>query len=419
MDDGKPEVVLSWKEQEKLKVLQEILSGTRTQVSAARTLGITDRWVRTLVKRLKSRGAQGLVHGNRGRTPVNRVSNTLRQRVLELYRDRYEGFNLTHFREMLQQREGLQPPCRESLRQMLQQAGLWSRSRKAPKHRLRRPRRLYEGELLQMDASIHRWVGTEGPFWALVGAIDDATGDVPAAQFFESETREAYFTVLGKILQRRGIPRAVYTDRDSVFVVNTARDRELLQAQGRLPETQFGRALRELGIEWIPAYSPQAKGRIERLWGVFQDRLRNELRLEGIQTISEANAYLQRDFLPRYTRQFRRPAARAEVVYRPAPPKGQREAILCWKESRVLARDHTFSLEAKVWQVLPSDRVPALTGRRIEVRRTLRGEVQAWYGAVQLQVCPAPPRAPLQRALGARAPLAAAYSFPHRGKVWL
>jgi hypothetical protein len=189
---------------------------------------------------------------------AHRISDADRQRIVRLYRDKYEGFNLTHFREMLQEREHLASPCREMLRRILREAGVWERPREAPRHRLRRPRREREGELLQLDASIHRWLGEDQPAIALVGAVDDATGEVPDAQFFPAETTEAYLSLLGGIVRKRGIPRAAYTDRDSVFVVNNAQEVGILRTQGRVPQTQFGRALKELGIEWIPAYSPQA-----------------------------------------------------------------------------------------------------------------------------------------------------------------
>jgi len=190
------------------------------------------------------------------------------------------------------------------------------------------------------------------------------------------------------------------------------RAEEVARAEGRRLETQFGRALKELGIEWIPAYSPQAKGRIERLGGTFQDRLRNELKLEEIRTLAAATEYLTKRFLPRYNGRFRCEPACPESAYRPAPSRGVRESILCWKESRVLARDHTFTLGAEAWQVLPSNRVPALTGRKVEVRRTLQGQVQAWYGQVRLDIRRAPPRS-LRVSLKAAVPS----DYPVRGRV--
>ena len=410
--DRKLEVRLSWKEAQKLEVLEEVRGGGRTQVSAGRVLGVTDRWIRVLLGKLRREGAAGLAHGNRGRSPAHRIADPLRQRIQKLYRQKYEGFNLTHFREMLEEREGMNAPCREILRRILHEAGAWERRREAPRHRLRRPRREREGELLQMDASIHRWFGEEEPLTALVGAVDDATGDVPFAAFFPQETAEAYFQVLSGILQHRGVPGAFYTDRDSAFVVNLSKNqREWAGAQGRIPQTQFGRALKELGIQWIPAHSPQAKGRIERLWGTFQDRLLHELKLEKIRSLAAANEYVAKRFLPRYNRRFRCRPAHPESAYRPTPTRAVRDSIVCWKESRVLARDHTFSLEGQAWQVLPCTQIPALTGKRVDVRRTLQGHIQAWCGARRLEIRRAPQM--VRRPLKAAAP----HDYPVRGRL--
>lgn len=384
------EVRLSWKESQRLTVLEEVRAGVRTQAAAGATLKVTDRWIRKLLGRLRREGAAGLAHGNRGRESPRRIPKEKTEQVIRMYQEKYEGFNLTHFREMLLKRERIQPPCREIIRRVLKEAGLWQRRRKAPKHRLRRPRREREGELLQLDASLHLWLGPQMGLVALVGAIDDATGDVPFAHFAPAETTEAYFALLAGILRRRGVPQAFYTDRDSVFTISNAKEAIALRAQGRTPQTQFGRALAELGIQWIPAFSPQAKGRIERLWGTFQDRLLRELKLEGIRTIEEANRYLVGKFLPDYNRRFKRAAAVEDPIYRPTPSPRRLESILCRKQRRTLARDHTFSLEGKLWQVLPCPQVLALTGRSIEVRTTRHGHLEAWYGSVRLNIKPAP-----------------------------
>src|SRR2546427_7225815 len=213
--DRKAEVKLSYAEAQRIQILEQVRAKRMTQVSAAKALNLTDRWIRTLLRKLEHKGVAGLVHGNRGRSPAHRILDARRRQIVELYRRKYCGFNLTHFREMLVDRERMKPPCRELLRQILGKAGAWERRREAPRHRLRRPRREHEGELLQMDASIHRWFGEDEPLAALLGAIDDATGDVPFAGFFPQETAEGYFQLLAGILQRRGVPRAFYTDHDS------------------------------------------------------------------------------------------------------------------------------------------------------------------------------------------------------------
>src|SRR5688572_3856036 len=233
MSERDREVTLSWSEIQKLEVLKEVETGRRTQVSAAQTLGVTDRWIRSLLKRLHRGGASALIHGNRGRRSSRRLPEASRQRIVELYRGKYAGLNLTHFRELIVERERLKPPGRELLRNLLAQAGLWQARRKAPKHRQRRPRRLYEGELLQVDASLHAWLGESHKPFALVGAVDDATGEVVDARFFPAETTEAYLSLLSGILRKRGVPGAIYSDRHGVFVVNNAQEADLLRAQGR------------------------------------------------------------------------------------------------------------------------------------------------------------------------------------------
>jgi transposase len=411
MSERDRRIELSYREIQKLEILNEVRAGGRTQLSAGRALGMTDRWVRKLLKRLSRGGAAALAHGNRGRPSPNRMAEERREQILQLYRTKYPDFNLTHFAEMLQEREGVTPPSREFLRRVLAKAGLWAARRKAPKHRQRRLRREYEGELLQVDASLHAWLGEDQKPIAIVGAVDDATGEVVDAQFFPAETTEAYFSLLKGILRKRGVPRALYSDRHSIFVVNKGNDLELQKALGHSAETQVSRALKELGIQWIPAYSPQAKGRIEKLWRTFQDRLLRELRLENIRTIDEANRYLQQRFLPRSNRKFAVPAAKEGCVYRPAPLNRNLQGMLCWKETRILARDHTFSCEGKLWQVRKCPSIPSLTGRRVEVRRTLRGSWQAWLGDVRLKIKAGSPFKPVQE-LRAAEP-----SYSKRGKV--
>lgn len=405
------EVRLTVRDHQRLSVIEEILGGRRSQVSGAKAVGISTRWMKVLVKRVRHYGAAGLIHRNTGRASNRKLQAKVREEVSRLYREKYEDFNLNHFRQMLKDREGVKtPPSRETLRGILKEAGLWTRQRRVPKHRQKRPRRECEGELLQVDASIHEWFG-EGKGWlALVGGIDDATGDVPHAEFFEHETTEAYMTLLKRVIERKGVPGAIYSDRDSVFRVNNEKKREESWEQGKKPQTQFGRMLKELGIEWIEAGSPQAKGRIERLWGTFQDRLAKELRLEGIRTRDEANEFLRKGFLPRHNREFRKVAASKESLYRERPLAKDLERILCWKTTRTLSNNHTVSYEGKAWQILPHPQIQALRGKGVEMRRTLGGRIEAWWGDWKLALRPAPVEPP-------RVIQVSALGNPKRGKV--
>lgn len=405
------EVRLTVEQHQRLAVIREVLAGERTQVSAALAMGVSARWMKILVKRVRQQGEAGLVHRNSGRPSNRKLKAQIRQAIVRLYRQEYEDFNLNHFRQMLMEREGWKkPPSRESLRGILKEAGLWARQRHVPKHRQKRPRRECEGELLQVDASVHLWLGEENGYLALVGAIDDATGDVPYAEFFEQETTEAYMTLLKRVIELKGVPGALYSDRDSVFRVNNEKKRQEAWEQGKRPETQFGRMLKDLGIEWIEATSPQAKGRIERLWGTFQDRLLKELRLEGIKTREAASEYLKKRFLPRFNREFRKVPASKEVLYRERPLAKDLARILCWKAERKLTGDHTLSYDGRAWQVLPHPQIRALRGKRVEVRKTLTGRIEAWLGTWRLGLRPAAPEPP-------RAATAPRGANPIRGRV--
>lgn len=386
-DEG---VRLSLKQHARWAAIKSYLGGRMTAKSVAASLRLSLRQVRRLVKRARRSGLRSVIHGNSGRISNRRLKPAMVSRICSLYRDRYNGFNLTHFREMLQEREGLRPPCREIIRRILLREGLWERRRQAPKHRERRPRREREGEMLQIDASIHRWFGDERPEAAIVGAIDDATGKVAGALFAEAETTQAYMTMLRSVVGKHGVPVSIYCDRDSVFFVSTRKEREGASDRGRPRDTQFGRALRELGTTLIPASSPQAKGRVERLWGTFQDRLLHELRLERITTIEDANRYLSAAFLPRFNRQFAVPAVKADAAWRATPGPARTAAVFCVKEIRTLSNDQTFSFEGKIWQVRRTPGVPPLPQRKIEVRVTLNGQVQSWHADRRLRLAEAP-----------------------------
>src|SRR5215468_7514962 len=256
-------IAMSQKERDALKVLHGVLRGERTQAEAARLLDLSTRQVRRLQRKLEAHGDAALVHGLRGQPSNHQADAELRRAVLEAYRQRYADFGPTFASEKLAG-EGL-VVCPQTLRRWLVTAGLWQPRRRRARHRCRRPRRACFGELVQMDASIHDWLEGRGEELVLISLIDDATSRT-LARFYPAGTTEAHLDLLGLWLRRHGRPRALYTDRHSIFEP---------QDKGRaLPDavTQFGRALRELDIELICAHSPQAKGRVERSFGTAQDR---------------------------------------------------------------------------------------------------------------------------------------------------
>ena len=381
------DIRMSLRETRRYELLRSLIDGKSLERLVAQQLRLSRRQVRRLKKRVRQAGPKGVIHLSRGRPSNRRTPPSIRERIEELYREKYEGFNLTHYVEKLKEREGIRIG-EDTVRKTLLSVGLWQPRRRHPKHRLKRPRREREGELLQVDASIHAWLQFAGDdrLYALIGAIDDATGRV-WARFEPAETTEGYFRVMEAVL-RQGVPLELYSDRDSVFTINHPNNRYELHQRGAPRETQFGRAMRELDVRIILAHSPQAKGRIERLWKTCQDRLFNELKLEGIKTLQEANRYLHRVFLPQHNRRFTRSPMKPESAFRSTPLNWRR--ILCVKETRTLANDHTFPMASKLFQVLPHPAFHALRGKRVEVCQALRGGMEVYHKTHRLRIRKAP-----------------------------
>jgi hypothetical protein len=295
--------------------------------------------------------------------------------VVALAQGPYLGLNHYHLQEILAEREGL-TLSRSSVWRILTGAGIPSpRRRRPPQHRARRERYPQEGMLLQVDGSRHDWLEGRGPYLSLVGAIDDATGTVPYALFREQEDAHGYFLLLREIVQRQGVPLALYSDRHGIFQVNPKQGESLEeQLAGEHQPTQLGRALQELGIQSIVAHSPQAKGRVERLWGTFQDRLVSELRLAGATTLDEANRVLW-DFLPRFNARFAVPPFQAGTACRPLEPEVCLEGILCFKYQRTVAQDNTVKLGEHTLQSEPGPDRWSYARARVELQERLDGSV--------------------------------------------
>jgi len=267
----KERITLSKKEQKRLMVLNEVERGVMTSRKAVELLGLSPRQVRRILAAYRKEGAQALVHGNRGRKPSNTLDESLKKRVVELAQSTYAGCNIQHFTELLVERENI-VLSRSSIRLILLKAGIKSpRKRRAPRHRSRRERYPMEGMLLQIDGSYDDWLEGRGPYLTLTGAIDDATGKVPYGLFREQEDAQGYTILLRHIVENQGIPEALYHDGHGIFE-RSKKEPETIEEQleGKRKPTQFGRIMEELGIISITALSPQAKGRIERLWGTFK-----------------------------------------------------------------------------------------------------------------------------------------------------
>ena len=353
------------KEQARLQVLNSLRDEHMTLDQAATLMGVTTRHTRRMLAAYREKGVAAVAHGHRGRKPVNATPEAVIADVVRLASTRYQGANHTHLSELLAEREGIDIG-RTTLRRILLDAGLSSpRRRRPPKHRVRRQRMPRAGMLIQLDGSYHRWLADHSPPFTLLLAVDDATGSVVDALFCNHEDSHNYFLLMQNLLQRRGIPLALYTDRHAVF-------KHTPGSGSTGTPTQFSRAMEELGIQMIFAQSPQAKGRVERTAATFQDRLITELRLAGATTIEQANTVLEQ-FLPRYNRRFQIPPQYPEPAFRPLDPELCLEQILCFKHRRRVARDNTVRFQLDTLQVLPGPERPSYAGAAVEVLKGLAG----------------------------------------------
>lgn len=372
------------KEQRRAWILTKVLKGERSMTAAAEALELSERQLWRLRTAFERDGPAALVHGNRGRASPRRLDDELRQTVIRFACDRYRGINDCHLAELLAECEGL-TISRQSVQRVLRAAGLPAkRRRRRPAHRSRRERMAAEGSLLQLDGSRHAWLEQRGPWLSLLAAIDDATGKVVAAVFREQEDAAGYLELLRAVVTVHGLPAAVYRDRHGIFEAPAERATD--GRDGGLP-SQVGRALVELGIRSIAAHSPQAKGRIERLFGTFQDRLVVELRLAGIGDRESANAFLP-GFIARFNGRFAVPALDAATDWLPIPRQIDLERVLVLKYRRKVAKDHTVRLDGRVL-ALPRARY-AYSGRTVEVHVRLDGTLVAFDGRRQLALTAAP-----------------------------
>jgi len=391
-------LTLTQQEQGRLQTLNLVLEGRMGVAEAAHVLGLSERHAWRILAAYRGEGVAALAHGNRGCRPANATSEETRQRVITLARTQYAGLNHTHLTEMLEERETL-TLSRSTVRNILVGAGLASpRHRRPPRHRCRRERMPQEGVLVQMDGSYHNWLEGRGPWLTLLLSVDDATGTIPYALFREEEDAQGYFRLLWGIVQSQGVPLAVYTDRHSVFQPprrpNETLDESLAKERGR---TQVGRALRELGVCQVFARSPEAKGRIERMNGTFQDRLVSELRLAGATTMADANNVLWK-FLPGFNKRFGVPPAQIERAYRPLAPGLDLAATLCFKHECKVARDNTVKYQLRTLQLLPDKERPSYSGVRAEIQERLDGDIIVYHQGKEIPTHEAPPRPSIFRA---------------------
>jgi len=375
---------LSRKELHRPGLLKALCGGRLTNAQVAAALGITGRHVRRLKRRFEQGGPSALAHGNRGRASPRRVPAAVRDTVVRLMTTVYGGFNDTHLTEKLREHHAL-GISRETVRRWREQLGQPpKRARRAPRARRRRVPNAARGALIQIDGSPFQWLEDRGPELMLLGAVDDATTEILALQFRPAEDVHGYATLFREVFTAHGLPMAVYGDRLNVLVRNDAHWSVEEQLAGTQAPTHVGRMLQSLAIGYIAAHSPQAKGRVERLWGTLQDRLVSELRLRDVRTAEAAQAYLP-EFIADFNQRFGKPPADSQAVWR-RPPRALALMLGCCYH-RVVARDNTVRLGPRVVQLRGPRSYAGLT---VDVRELLDGRIVVLHDDVIRGEAPSP-----------------------------
>ncbi len=389
MSEGKDILMMSRDEVQRYQVIRKVLDKEINQQEAAEYLRRSDRQVRRIVRRVRVEGESGVIHKLRGREGCRRIKGKDRERILELYRKQYEGFGPLLASEKMAERDGVKVND-ETLRLWLIQDGLWQMTRqKKPKKRSWRARKRHWGEMVQMDGSQHDWLEGRGPKMVLMGYIDDATGRF-YGKFYEYEGTRPALGSLKDYIKRHGIPKSIYLDKHSTYKYNRPQRYKDWPFRDREELTQFGRACKQLGIELIYANSPQAKGRVERVFGTHQDRLVKELRLAGAGTCEEANKVLK-GYLPGFNQKFEVPAKGRGDLHRPVDERLDIDEILSIQSERVLRNDRTVQHQNRWYQVLTRTRA-----QRVVVCEYLNGCLFIKHGSNRLEYKPIegpPPKA--------------------------
>ena len=410
------------KQQREVEILTRLEAGALDPGSAAMLLGVSPRQIRRLRVRFRQGGFAAVIHGNAGRSPAHRTDPALLERILALAgpEGKYRDLNVCHLQEFLGQQEQI---ClgRSTLDRLLKQAGVRQAGKApAPVHRRKRLRRPAEGMLLQIDASPFDWLEGRGPKADLIGAVDDATGKVVFLHFRPTEDQIGYLLLLRTVATSYGLPMSIYHDRHTIL--RSPKEPTLEEElAGHSPMSQIQRVMAELGIESIPAYSPQAKGRIERLWGTLQDRLTKELRLAGITTLEAANAFLP-GFMERYNARFAKAPQDPDTAWVTLRPNVDTNYHFAIRESRKVRADHCISFSGHLLQLLPGPKDPSLVNESVTVHMVPEGGIYLYHGKRPIPYRPAPipgaasPKPPRQ---AARPPKPGDPKAAARRRAWL
>lgn len=371
-------------QQRRAGVLARLSSGSLGKSEAEKLLGVSRRQVNRLLRGYESEGLASVVHGNTGRAPANKMRADTLSTIVSLADEggKYHDFNTCHLHDLLAEYEGISIG-RSTLDRMLRDKGIIKPVRRKRAHRRsRRDRAPKEGMLLQIDGSPHDWLSGRGPRITLIGAIDDATGRIIAAVFRPAEDLAGYLLLMRSIATLCGLPESFYHDRHTIL--RSPKEATLEdELSGREPMSQLQRVMHELGIVSIAACSPQAKGRIERLWKTLQDRLIREMTLAGVSSIDEANTFLP-EFIVRFNRRFGREPGDPESAWVELEPDTDLDYYFATSETRVVRQDHTISFYGKAYQILPDEECMLIAGKRVDVRVTPEGREGLYIGRHRL-----------------------------------
>lgn len=377
MEDEK--IIMSQRQLQKFRLLQLVMVGKITLKEAAEKMGVSYRQTQRIKKAFKERGVRGLIHGNRDRPPANRIDEEIRQKVLRLSRQLYSEFNDIHFTEQLAQREQI-ILSRETIRKWRREVGIPPKRKRRPrKHYKRRDRKPQEGLMVLWDGSPHPWFGPQDPPCCLMAALDDAQGTILAARFFPFEGASGYLWLLRSIVTRYGIPLSIYQDCHGSLHRNDHHWSLEEQLAGRQEPTQVGLALEALGIEPIFALSPQAKGRIERLFETLQDRLGAQIRLDGIHTLEAANQLLETNFIQDYNNRFSVPPQCSQKAWRPIPKGLDLDRIISFCYKATVGNDNTVRIGGLIIDIAPGPCRRSYAKAQVEVRQLLNGSWKLYY----------------------------------------
>src|SRR4030043_895478 len=373
---GRDIIIMRQKELKRLHVIHKVMEGELTQVEAAEILTLSERQIGRIVKGIREEGDKGIQHRSRGKESRRRLPKRLKDRVVELYLQRYKGFGPTFTAEKVFEIDAIDL-SKETVRKWLIEAGQWQRGRKPRTHRQWRERKWHCGEMVQMDGSHHDWFEGRRPKCVLMGYIDDATGRI-FCRYHEYERTIPAMDSFKRYIRKYGIPMSVYFDKHTTYK-SPAEPSIEDEINGTEPLSEFGRALRELGVNLIHAHSPQAKGRVERMFNTLQDRLVKEMTLRGINTIEEANQYLK-GYLSSHNKRFAVKPKEQNDLHRDIPKGLNLDRTLCIRTERTLRNDSTIAHNGKLYQIQE-----AVKSKKVLVQERVNGTMLITHNDVSLK----------------------------------